>query len=728
MDSPIKSGNDRKEQLHDFSPAWQGFPMAKRTAKSIPSPMLKWDDPVSFVKGATASVRRAWSNLGIQTVGDLVLTLPRRYDDFSQVAAIGNTKPDQVYTVKGEVKQCRKLNTFRKRLKIIKLVIDDGTGTLTANFFNQPWLLEQIKPGMEVFLSGKVKLHRTYGRSMSHPILEKGESDKIAAGKISPVYGLSGTLAQKTYRRLMKYVFDHAEWPRDALPNELREKQHLPDFRTAASFVHEPRSSEEIEKGRTRYAFDELLGFHLLLNRARKKGEKSGAVSVPFDRNFAEHFVEHLPFELTGDQKRAAWAAFKNMEDKTPMRRLLQGDVGSGKTVVAAFLAASVIRAGQSAVFLAPTDILANQHYATIKRLLAPWNIRVLLITRTTKRAAFGEDEEGLENDAVTKLTEKGNVLLIGTHAILFKDRIPKDVALSVIDEQQRFGVGQREAVLSESRFDGKIPHLLSMTATPIPRSLALTLYGDLDISLIREKPKNRQKIETRLLVGKQRSVAYKAIIASKSRGERAFIVCPLIDPSDALGVRSVEDEYKRLRKTELKDLKLGMLHGRMKSQEKEQVMRDLKDGKLDAVISTTVIEVGIDIPDATVIVIDGADRFGLAQLHQLRGRVGRSDKKSYCFLLSDASDEALERLRLLQRHDDGFRLAEEDMKLRGAGKILGLSQSGMGDFQAVRLTDVLLMKQAKHAAEEIETKNPDFDPSSLPAFRMSESMTEHLE
>ncbi len=689
--------------------------------------MLKWDDPVSFVKGATAPVRRAWKSLRIQTVGDLILTLPRRYDDFSRIVNIGETETDQVYTVKGKVKQCRKLNTFRKRIRIYKVVIDDGTGTISANFFNQPWLLEKVKLGMEIYLSGKVKLDRTYGRNMSHPILEM-EDSQVATGKISPVYGLSGTLAQKTYRRLMKYVFENIEWPEDVLSKEILEKYNLSDFKTAASQVHMPTKTPEIEKGRTRFAFDELVGFHYLLNQARKKGEQAGGVPVSFDQSFAEHFVENLPFELTADQKRSAWAAFKDMELEKPMRRLLQGDVGSGKTVVAAFLAGTVVRAGQSAVFLAPTDILAQQHFETIRRTLGPWNIRILLVTRTSKRMAHGDEIDDFANEELAKLIEKGNVLMIGTHAILYKNRIPKDIVLGVIDEQQRFGVGQREKLLSDSRFDGKIPHLLSMTATPIPRSLALTLYGDLDISLIREKPKNRQVIETEVLAGDQRSIAYRAVLEASKRGERAFVVCPLIDPSDALGVRSVEAEFKRLRKTELKDLKLGMLHGRMKGEEKEKIMNDLNIGELDAVISTTVIEVGIDIPDATVMVIDGADRFGLAQLHQLRGRVGRSDKKSYCYLLSDASDEAIERLRLLEKLDDGFRLAEEDLKLRGSGKILGFAQSGLGDFQAVRLTDLILMKQAKEAVDIIETKNPDFDPSSLPGFRMEGDMTEHLE
>ncbi len=684
--------------------------------------MLKWDDPVSFVKGATAPVRRAWKSLGIETIGDLVLALPRRYDDFSRVASIAETQPYQVYTVRGKVTQCRKLNTFRKRFHVYKVVVDDGTGKLSAHFFNQPWLLEKIKPGMEVFLSGKVKLDRTYGRGMSHPIIEE-EQAQVASGKISPVYGLSGTLAQKTYRRLMQYVFEHVEWPEDVLAGDIREKYHLLGFKEAAKAVHRPATSEKIEKGRERYAFDELLGFHLLLNRAKKKGIQAGGVSIPFDETFAKKFVASLPFELTADQKVAAWECLQDLEKEVPMRRLLQGDVGSGKTVVAAFLATMTVRAGYSAVFLAPTDILANQHYETLKRVLSAWSIPIRLVTRATKKE-FIHGKESTDGE----MSGASPIFIIGTHALLHQNRVPEDIALAIIDEQHRFGVGQREGLIAEKRKDGKIAHLLSMTATPIPRSLALTLYGDLEISVIKQKPKNRQPIETKLLPGDTRTEAYTAVLEASKRGERAFIVCPLIDASDALGVRSVEDEYKRLQKTELKDLKLGMLHGRMKGEEKEKIMSDLKSGVLDAVISTTVIEVGIDIPEATVMVIDGADRFGLAQLHQLRGRVGRSDKKSYCFLLSDAPEEALERLRLLETIHDGFRLASEDLKLRGAGKILGLAQSGLGDFQAVRLTDLILIKQAKEAAELIEKEKPDFDPNSLPGFRMEVDMTEHLE
>lgn len=683
--------------------------------------MLKWDEPVSFVKGATAPVRRAWKSLGIETVGDLVLTLPRRYDDFSNIVQIADARNEGVYTVRGEVKQCRKLKTFRRRLQIIKVVLDDGTGTLSANFFNQPWLLEQVKPGMSVYVSGKVKSDRQYGKTMSHPLLEPDGERQVATGAISPVYGLSGTLAQKTYRRLMKDALDQLEWPQDTIPIEVCERYGLLDFKNAAHAVHEPTSSEEVEKGRERFAFDELLGFHLLLNRAKKKGIEAGGVVIPFDETFAKKFVQSLPFDLTADQKVAAWQCLQDLEKETPMRRLLQGDVGAGKTVVAAFLAAMVVRAGHSAVLLAPTDILANQHYETLKRVLSAWDIPIRLITRTTKKSCMrGKESE----DAA----DTSPVLLVGTHALLHQNRIPEDLALAIIDEQHRFGVSQREALISEKRTDGKVVHLLSMTATPIPRSLALTLYGDLDVSIIKQKPKNRKTVVTKLCAGDARDTAYRTVIEASKRGERAFIVCPLIDASDALGVRSVEDEYKRLNKTVLKDLKLGLLHGRMKQKDKEEAMDRLKAGEFDALISTTVIEVGVDIPDATVIAIDGADRFGLAQLHQLRGRVGRSDKQSYCFLLSDAPDEALDRLRLLEKINDGFRLAEEDLKLRGSGKILGLSQSGMGDFHAVRLTDLILMKQAKEAAERLEQEHPDFDPLSLPAFRMDEESTEHLE
>jgi ATP-dependent DNA helicase RecG len=666
------------------------------------------DEPVSFVKGATAPVRKAWESLGIKTVGDLLLSLPRRYDDFSRITSISEAQNGDYVTLRGKVVKCIKLNTFRKRFAVFRLLFEDTSGKIAANFFNQPWVLEEFKPGREIFLSGKIQIKAPYGKTLSSPIWEPAEARTLAAGKVAPVYGLAGTLIQKTYRRLMQQVLEQVEWPEDPLSMGERTKLDFLGFADAVRAVHEPADAEEAEKGRARLAFDEVLGYQLALGAERKRASKVGAPAIAFDQKFAKKFVESLPYPLTGDQKKAVWASLQDMEKKEPMRRLIQGDVGSGKTVVAAFLAAHVYRQGQSAALLAPTDILARQHALTFQRLFAQHGIPFALVTRTEKRLYQGREEQPMNAGEIESLAEQGNIIFVGTHAILENGRLPKDLALAVVDEQHRFGVGQRERLVSEARRDGHAPHLLSMTATPIPRTLALTLYGDLDISLIVEKPAGRLPIKTMVCPGTRRETAYQAIKDAVQRKEKAYIVCPLIDPSDALGASSVTEEWKRLSKGPLEGLSLGLLHGKLKPKEKEEVMERFKNGDLHVLIATSVIEVGVDVPQATVIAIEGAERFGLAQLHQLRGRVGRSSLPSFCYLLTDAEGAGLDRLLTMERVQDGFRLAEEDLKLRGGGNLLGTQQSGHEALTIARITDGIIISQARTEAKRILESDPD--------------------
>lgn len=676
--------------------------------------MLRWDEPVSFIKGATPSVRKAWQALSIQTVGDLLLTLPRRYDDFSKIVAIREARDGDVVTIRGRVLSAKKLSTFRRSLQIIRLTIEDETGKMAANFFNQPWMLTELVPGQELFLSGKVKIDSGYGKSLIHPLWELAGEQTVAVGKMAPVYGLSGSLAQKTYRRLLQSALESVELPDDPLPSSVRETRQLLSWSEALQAVHAPQTEEMAEKGRRRFAFDELLAYQLALQTIKRQAKRAGAPILPFDEVFAKRFVASLPYPLTGDQKRAAWAVLQDLEKPTPMRRLLQGDVGSGKTVVAAFVAAHVQRSGLSAAILAPTDILARQHAETLKRFFAPLHVPLLLITRTDKRAFFDGQEEVLSNEEMNQRIERGNIVLVGTHAVLEAKRIPSDLALAVIDEQHRFGVTQREVLANPSRPDGHVAHLLSMTATPIPRSLALTLYGDLELSLIREKPKGRLPIATRVCVGLEREGAYEQMRAAVGRGERVYIVCPLIDPSDVLGVRSVTEEVKRLSSSSLHGLSLGLLHGRLKPSEKDEIMKQFVEGKIQVLVATSVIEVGIDVPQATVMAIEAAERFGLAQLHQLRGRVGRSSLPSQCFLFTDIEGESLNRLRLLEQHQDGMDLAEEDLKLRGAGNLIGLEQSGGAIFKAARMTDLDLIRAAQEVAMEWLEEDADLNHRSV--------------
>lgn len=675
--------------------------------------MLRLEEPVSFVKGATAPVRKAWESLGIRTIGDLLFTLPRRYDDYSKITHIADAQQGDAVTIEGEVVKCIKLNTFRKRFSVFRLTIKDDTGTIHANFFNQPWVMEEFKPGRRIFLSGKIQIKPPYGKSIVNPLWEPAEARTLAAGKIAPVYGLAGTLIQKTYRRLMQNTLEQVQYPEDPLEQE-RDRLDLIPLEQAIRAVHLPASHEEAEAGRRRLAFDEVLGYQLALGAERKRASQAGAPAIPFDQTFAKKFVASLPYPLTGDQKKAIWAALKDMERAEPMRRLVQGDVGSGKTVVAAFLAAHVYRQGFSAVLLAPTDILARQHALTFQRLFSIHQIPFALVTRTEKRLYQGREEEALRSGQIESLADQGNVVLVGTHALLENGRLPKDLGLAVVDEQHRFGVGQREKLVTEARGDGRVPHLLSMTATPIPRTLALTLYGDLDISLIIEKPAGRLPIKTTVCPGSRRETAYQAIREAVHRKEKAYIVCPLIDPSDALGVSSVTEEWKRLSKGPLEGLRIGLLHGRLKPKEKEEVMESFKNGDTQVLIATSVIEVGVDVPHATVIAIEGAERFGLAQLHQLRGRVGRSQLQSSCYLLTDAEGSGLDRLLTMERVQDGFRLAEEDLKLRGGGNLLGTQQSGHEALTIARITDGEIISKARDEARRILDQDPDLSKHPL--------------
>lgn len=690
--------------------------------------MLRLEDGVEKIKGATPAVRRAWGQLGIYTVEDLVMTLPRRYEDFSRCIPLAELRDGEVVTVRVKVVSCTQRPGFRGRVKLIQVRVADETGTMRADFFNQPWLGKEMVAGREIRLAGKVTVDPLYGKSMRSPLWEAADAVQVAAGKLVPVYGLTEALAQKTYRRLMQVCLPELSVDPTSEDTYV-EALSLPSLGSAIHFTHAPTHLEEAEHGRRRFAFDEILAYRLALGQLRQAAEQVPAPAMPFDETFAKAFVKHLPFELTGDQKRAVWASMQDMQEPKAMRRLLQGDVGSGKTAVGAFLAAHVHHAGYSSVLLAPTDILARQHIQTFRKFFQGQHIPLLCVTRTEKAFYLDGQQQECSNQELMRSLEKGNVVVIGTHALLYNQRLPKDMALAMVDEQHRFGVGQREALSLFRTNKGEVPHFLSMTATPIPRSLALTLYGDLEVSILREKPAGRLPIKTAVSVGEERSRAYQAVREAVARKEQAFVVCPLIDPSDTLGVRSAIDEQKRLAEGPLCGLRIGLVHGRLKPEEKDHVMNAFRDGQLDVLVATAVIEVGVDIPRATVMLIEGAERFGLAQLHQFRGRVGRSSLASFCYLLTDIQGDSLQRLQLMAQIDDGFQLAEEDLKRRGAGQLMGTEQSGQATFRAARATDLDLMQLAAQHANTLLEKEPNL--AKYPRWnRMVEQLkrTEHME
>lgn len=672
--------------------------------------MVGWNDPVDFIHGLTAHERRVVSKLDVLTVRELLSILPRRYDDYSKLVSLADIPVNTPVTIRATVDGIRRVPVRRQGFVMIRAQVSDASGSLGVTWFNQPWLLKTVHAGDEIYLAGTVEDRPRFGRGMVNPLWEPVPEDgeTISAGSISPVYPLTTGVTQKTVRRIMKAAVDDLETIADPIPERIRRDASVPPLDDAVRALHRPEAETRAEDGRRRFAFGELLTYQLALYGARHEADTAGAPAVDFDEGFAKRFVGGLPFQLTDDQKRAVWASVTDLRRSRPMRRLLQGDVGAGKTAVGMMLSALVFRAGASAAFMAPTDLLAKQHAATFERFVAPHGIPILLLTAKARWVTEGGGTRELSVAEAKERILAGRVVLVGTHALIERGQSPPDLALAIVDEQHRFGVAQREALLVSSRPDGLVPHLLSMTATPIPRSLALTLLGDLDVSVLRQKPKGRQPVETRIIADDAgRNAAYAKIVEEVNKGRRAFIVCPLIDPSDAMGARSVQSEMRRLSAGALRGIAVGMVHGHMAPDERDAVMRDFAAGRIGVLVATTVVEVGVDIPQATVMFVEGAERFGLAQLHQLRGRVGRARYPSFCYLAVSSGMGEVPRLKILAETDDGFRIAEEDLRHRGAGNLLGTAQSGRDIFHAARPEDTALMAAARDAAAEIVADDP---------------------
>ena len=663
--------------------------------------MLKWNDPVDYIHGLTTQQRKVLKKLDFSLVGDLLSMLPYRYDDYSNLVKISDLQIGLPVTIKVKIKELKKIPTFRKRFVMIRGILYDETGEIKATWFNQAWMLKQLKIGDELYISGVIKKHKRFGVGFASPLWELVSEKNIAVNSVAPVYHLTGQVTQKTLRKIVKATVDDLSFLDDYLPLEIREKYELLSFDEAIRAIHSPQTIDHAERARKRLAFDEVFVYQLALRMAKKEVETSGAIRIHFNEELAKDFVRKIPFELTIDQKKVAWQIFQDLDKDVPMRRLLQGDVGAGKTIVSIFASLMVWHAGYSVALMAPTEILAKQHADVFHRFLFNYNVSLLLITATGKYFLEGKEKIKIKNSEINDYVKRKNIVVIGTHALLYKERYPQDLALVIVDEQHRFGVAQRQALTVIKRLDDKIPHLLSMTATPIPRSLALTFLGDLDVSIIRTKPTGRKPIITKVVVGDDGAqTVYQQIIQAVKRGEQAFVVCPLIDPSDVLGSKSVSEEAKKLKLGPLKGLKIGILHGKMTASEKELVMHDFQESKIDVLVSTTVIEVGIDIPRATIMYIESAERFGLAQLHQLRGRIGRADKQSYCYLMATDEFVNVSRLKIMERSSNGFEIAEFDLKIRGQGNVLGQQQSGKDIFKYTKLEqDLDLITSAREEA-----------------------------
>lgn len=637
--------------------------------------------------------------LGIKTLEDLLYHVPSRYLDYSNVTTISNLSPGDTATIHAKIISIKNIYS-KKGLKMQVGSVEDDSGKISVLWFNQPFLVKTLYPGRLVSLSGKVSFfnRRLCLTSPDYELMVEETDDTTHTGRLVPVYPETAGLSSKRIRGKIKDTYSLVSI-KEFLPPKILKDLHLAGVSQAIKYVHFPKNLEEAEIGRKRLAFDEILNLQLASMLRKLNWEKNKPIHrINLSADLINQFEGTLPFKLTGSQKKVIDEILKDLSGSAPMNRLLEGDVGSGKTVVAATAMFAVFTSGYQSVIMTPTQILAEQHYETLKKLFSPFKVRISLITASSKKIELGRSD-----------------IFIGTHSLIHDKVVFENVALVVIDEQHRFGVEQRSHLIKKSTSSAgrqSAPHVLTMTATPIPRTIALTSYGDMDLSVLKELPAGRQKITTWVVPEEKRGGAYDWIKSQISDlKSQVFIVCPLIEDSETetlADVKSVTTEFQKLKSlSQFSNLKLGLLHGRMKSAEKRRVLSDFKKGKTSILVTTPVVEVGIDIPNANIMVIEAAERFGLAALHQLRGRVGRGDRKSYCLLFSNFhTGKAYSRLKAMETNHSGFELSELDLKLRGPGEVFGTAQSGFPELKIASWTNIELIKAAKKAAEEI-IQNP---------------------
>jgi ATP-dependent DNA helicase RecG len=640
---------------------------------------------VESLAGVGPTIARRFAKLGLRTVGDLLWQRPRRYEEPVPTKRICDLFGDEEAVIEGVVRSAT--SRRRGRLKILTARIADETGEIRATWFNQPWLEGKLVPGTALRVRGRANRH---GFAVSAYDLD-GDAE---TGDFAPVYPASEDVAQKKLRDLHAQALERVHDLGEDLPASLLASERLPMRADALWAIHRPRSLPEAEIGRARLAFDELLVLRLALLRTAAAREQASAQRLGAPGELIVRYRASLPFTLTPDQMRATTEIDADLDRPVPMQRLLQGDVGSGKTVVALHALLRAVERDRQGALMAPTETLAEQHFLTVDELCAPLGVRVTLLTSSLRAK---------EHAAARQLIASGDAqVVVGTHALIEKEVDFSDLAVAVVDEQHRFGVAQRSALV-----EGRSPHVLHLTATPIPRTLALTVYGDLEVSELALPPANRKPIITAWVTDERSSEAYSRLRRHLDDGRQAYVVCPLIEASETRVARAAEEEAERLRSAELRGYRIGCLHGRLRPAERRGVMAQFNARELDVLVATTVIEVGVDVPNATIMIVQEADRFGLAQLHQLRGRVGRGAEQSYCLLVSRAREElsetASERLDAMVETTDGFELAERDLEIRGEGQLLGARQSGYSDLRFVRLRrDQELLERARAAAHAL--------------------------
>jgi len=691
---------------------------------------------------------------GIKTIQDLLFYFPARYDDFSEIISIQDArqKIGEAVCVQGVITEIEASHTWKKWLQMTTATIQDQTGEIKIIWFNQPYLAKSLHEDDFVCVAGKVALAKE-GIYLNNPVHERineiGENEELThTGRIVPVYSETRGVTSRWLRYVIKpLLYRFGEQIQETLPADIIKKYKFLPINEAVWQLHFPESFEHADAAKNRFSFEDLFLIQLKVLKEKIRLMQKKSPSCPMDADLMKNFTDSLPFQLTDSQKKCAFAILKDVEKSVPMSRLLEGDVGSGKTIVATMAALSVVKNKHQVAFMAPTEILAKQHFKSLSGLLKNYNVRIGLLTGKDARifsAQGGPDSVWeVSKKSFNADLENGQIdIAIGTHSLIQKNVNFKSLGLVIVDEQHRFGVEQRAELTRNKKL---VPHLLSMTATPIPRTLALTVYGDLDLSLIDEMPKNRKRVKTIIVEPGQRKEAYEFIKKEVKDGKGVFVIFPKIDSqaskqkelekkgkiigsSGAVAgfavqnynvpslsslaineVKALKEEYEKLSKDIFPDLRITMLHGKMKAQEKEKIMIDFKNGEIDILLSTSVVEVGVDVPRATIMMIEGAERFGLSQLHQFRGRVGRNDMQSYCFLFTTSPDQLnRRRLKALVESSNGFELAQKDLEIRGPGSLYGTQQWGLPDMAMQGLSNIFLVEKTRTAAKELLEKDPE--------------------
>lgn len=643
---------------------------------------------VEVLKGVGPATKLALSKAGVNSVYDLLTYYPRRYDDFSVVTNVAQLKPGQV-TIRVQIKQV--VGRYARRgLHITEAVASDKTGSVRIVWFNQPYRAAQLQQKKDYYVSGVFGLQNNR-LTITNPSCELVSDFPINAARLIPVYREKKNLTSVQLRKIVGRLFASNPHIPETLPRWLLKAHKLISLQQALEYIHFPQTQQQLSEARVRLGFEEVFGLTLAAQLNKQENEHGDALVIPFNKELAKKFVDHLDFSLTDAQRKAIWQVYQDMTKPLPMNRLLEGDVGAGKTVVAAMAALMVLEQGFQVAFMAPTELLARQHAETLYSLLQPLGYAkyvALLVGSLPAKQKKTSHQRIADGEAR---------FVVGTHALISEKLDMHKLGLVIVDEQHRFGVQQRKKLQAKA---GHAVHALQMTATPIPRSLALTVYGDLDVSVLDQKPKNRKPIITELCSPNSRQALYKRVDSALEQGRQCFVVCQTIEENDITKKLSVQTAYNDLRRGYFKHRHVGLLHGRMTAAEKSEVMQDFVNQKIDILVATTVIEVGVDVPNATVMVVENADTFGLAQLHQLRGRVGRSSHQGYCYLMLSDSSAPSPRLRAIASSNDGFRLAELDLELRGPGSIYGNLQHGALDLRIAELTNTRLISDAQAAAK----------------------------